>query len=307
MSAIFGFILGVIITIVLAILAIFGFIFTAIPGAEPEIADSGGEWSMYSPPVVDAAFLRDSLAFTDDVVVVAVAPESDFIDGHIPGAVQVDRATLAVTDTTAPGIAAWEADMETLLTDLGITRESLVVVYDDGSHDAARLWWVLTQLSHPQVSVLDGGLDAWSAIGEPLETGPVTTMPSLVPYEGMTSESALVSTEQVEAALDDPGVVIVDARPASEYAAGHIPGAVNIPTAANYSATDGALLPIDQLMAVYIDAGVTPDKQVIVYCNSGVYAASDLLALTYLGYPSVALYAGSWPEWSRDPSLPVEP
>ncbi len=307
MSAIFGFILGVIVTIALAFLALLGFIFTAVPGVEPEIAEVESGWTAYNVPVVDAAFLRDSLALADDVVVVALMPESDFVDGHIPGAVQVDRAELAITDTAAPTIAAWEADVEALLTDLGITRDTMVVVYDDGSHDAARLWWVLTQLSHPQVSVLDGGLDAWSAIGEPLETGPVTPVPAMAPYDGTPNTSALASKEQVEAALGDPGVAIVDARPASEYAAGHIPGAVNIPMEANYSSTDGTLLPIDQLMAVYIDAGVTPDKQVIVYCNSGVRASSDFLALAYLGYPNVALYAGSWPEWSGDPSLPVEP
>src|SRR5690606_16579771 len=131
----------------------------------------------------------------------------------------------------------------TLLTDLGITPETTVVIYDGGTHFGARLWWALTYLSHPSVAVLNGGLQAWTDLGEPSEMGPSTPIPAVVPYEGVPNDALLARQDQVLALLDDPSVAIVDARFEADYAAGHIPGAINIPMEANYSPVDGTLLP----------------------------------------------------------------
>ena len=301
------------------LLAIITFIFAAGFGvwtAYPEVAPTPVELpatviaeptgSSAAPWLVDPTWLRANL-HDPNLRIIALMPKDDYDKGHIPGAVQVDYPQLDLGDTSPAALAAWEASMDKLIGSLGITVDSTVVVYDNGTHYAPRFWWVLAERSHPKpVGVLDGGLAAWQTVSDQVET----TAPVLPPasaYTGTTDNAVLATKEQVVAALNHPDVVIVDARTAKEYAGGHIPGAINIPFLANYaSGPNGGLLPVNELTKLYVDAGITPDKQVIVYCSTGVRASSDVFALLWLGYPSVRNYTGAWAEWSADTSLPVE-
>jgi thiosulfate/3-mercaptopyruvate sulfurtransferase len=156
--------------------------------------------------------------------------------------------------------------------------------------------------------VLDGGWAAWRAAGGDTETGegdgPVG---DFRPREGVL---AVVSADRV---LDVP--VLVDARAPERYrgetepvdpVAGHIPGAINVPTVTNLAA-DGRFRSPDQLRALYEAAGVPTDgsQEVAVYCGSGVTAVHDLIALELLGVRA-ALYPDSWSGWTADPARPVE-
>ncbi len=176
-----------------------------------------------------------------------------------------------------------------------------VVVYDDwAAHAAGRCWWLLRHHGHDDVRVLDGGWAAWVADGGEVETGAVTTEPG--DFEAAPGRLPVVDADSVT----DAGVV-VDARAPERYrgevepvdpVAGHIPGAVNVPTSTNLGA-DGRFRPADQLRALYAAAGVEDgDADVAVYCGSGVTATHDLLALERIGV-TAALYPGSWSEWVR--------
>ena len=125
------------------------------------------------------------------------------------------------------------------------------------------LWWVLQERSHQQpVGVLDGGLAAWQANGGDVETGPVSAKPAATPYAGSTNSSVLATKSDVLASLDDSSVVIVDARTAKEYAAGHIPGAINIPFLANYATgADGGLLSADGFQSSISTPGSRPTSR----------------------------------------------
>jgi thiosulfate/3-mercaptopyruvate sulfurtransferase len=218
--------------------------------------------------------------------------------GHIPGAVFVDLdADLAA----APGEAGRHplpdpGQFASTLASLGISPDSHVVVYDDvGGRIAARLWWMLRSIGHGSVQVLDGGYQAWTAAGNDVGVGTVTA--ELAHYPNPSGFSGVVRHEEL------PGRTVVDARAGERYRgetepvdpkAGHIPGAINIPTDANL-AIDGRFLLGADLKDVY---GEVPDGAV-VSCGSGVTACHDALAMVLAGRPMPDVYVGSFSEWSR--------
>jgi thiosulfate/3-mercaptopyruvate sulfurtransferase len=191
----------------------------------------------------------------------------------------------------------------------GAANDSRIVVYDQGSsHAAARAWWVLRYFGASDVRLLDGGLGAWLAAG-----GLVTTdlpEPGAGTFDAHAGGMPLVDAAgAAEVARDG---ILLDARAPERFrgetepidpVAGHVPGALNAPTAENAGA-DGRLLPADELRELFSRKGLPTDGPVAVYCGSGVTAAQEVLALHETGIEA-ALYAGSWSEWVTDPSRPV--
>ena len=236
--------------------------------------------------------------------------------GHIPGAVFLDVAT----DLSAPGGGRgrpagrhpWpsEEQVSRVIGKAGIGSATRVVAYDDQSGAvAARLWYLLRASGHDEVAVLDGGIAKWQAEGRPLESGTVTPAPA--PFTARPRAGWVVARDEMTGL--DPSTLVIDARAGDRYRgetepidprAGHIPGAVNLPFAGNLTADAIPVFrPPDQLLARF--AAVGADRNLpVVYCGSGVTACHDLLALHAAGLRG-RLYAGSWSEWSADPSLPI--
>jgi thiosulfate/3-mercaptopyruvate sulfurtransferase len=190
----------------------------------------------------------------------------------------------------------------------GVSADRPVVVYDDwDGRAAARAWWLLRHHGHDDVRVLDGGLAAWQRAGGEVETG--ATHPEPGTFVAKPGRLPVLSAEEVPR-FDG---VLVDARAPERYrgetepidpVAGHIPGAVNVPTGTNLRA-DGTFRSADEVRALYAAAGATGEEPIAVYCGSGVTALHDALALAHAGIDTV-LYPGSWSEWVADPSRPVE-
>jgi thiosulfate/3-mercaptopyruvate sulfurtransferase len=190
----------------------------------------------------------------------------------------------------------------------GASNDSRIVVYDQGlSQAAARAWWVLRHFGATDVRVLDGGLGAWLAAG-----GPVTTAvpePGAGTFEahagGMplldAAGAARVALEGVLLDARVPERFRVEAEPIDPVA-GHVPGAVNAPTADNLAA-DGRFLPADDLRDLFSRKGIREGVAVGAYCGSGVTAAHHVLALHEVGIEA-ALYVGSWSERITDPNRP---
>jgi thiosulfate/3-mercaptopyruvate sulfurtransferase len=273
--------------------------------ATPVASPQSGSGYAHPEWLADAAWLKAHLS-DPTVKVVALTPSGDFAKGHIPGAAQIDWTDLTIVETSDQSVATWRGDVERKLTALGVARSDTVVVYDGGTFYAARLWWVLFQLGHADVRILNGGFPAWTAAGGEVETGPSTAKPAAQPYVGTPDESAIATLDEVKAALDNPSVAFVDARAPSEFRAGHIPGAFNVEFTRNGTPTEPRYWKsAADLRALYAAAGVTPDKTVIPYCSTGVRSAATYFTLRLIGYEHVSLFTGSWQEWSSHPELPV--
>ena len=254
--------------------------------------------------LADPAWLSQHIN-DDSLSVIALTPGDEFAGGHIPGAVQVDWPDLALSESAQ--IDAWRSQMEAWLTDLGIERSDTVVIYDGGTLYAPRLWWILYQLGHQDIRILNGGLSAWTDAGQALETGAVTPESAPEPYIGEPNDEAIATVDEVVAAVDDPATVLVDARTPDEYAQGYIPGAALFPfTEVAEPGQPPVWKSAEQLHAEFAALGVTPDKQVIAYCSTGVRSAALYFTLRLIGYDNVALFSGSYAEWTADPSRPIE-
>ena len=233
-----------------------------------------------------------------------------YLEGHVPGAVYVDLDTElaahgAPTDGRhpLPDPTAFQESARSW----GIDDGDTVVVYDGaGNLAAARAWWLLRWAGVDDVRILDGALPAWVAGGQPLSTDDVWPAPGL-----LTVRPGSLATVDVTQVADRPGV-LVDARAPERYRgatepidpkAGHVPGAVNVPTGGNLAA-DGSFLPAAALRERFAAAGVDGSRPVTVYCGSGVTAAHEIAALAIAGIDAT-LYPGSWSQWSNL-DLPVQ-
>jgi len=269
---------------------------------------------MKSAPIISADELAgrlDEVTVLDVRYAVGGPPGHDaFLDAHVPGARFVDLDTDLADPPGAGGRHPLPdaARFEVAMRRAGVSDDRPVVVYDDWQgRAAARAWWLLRHHGHRDVRVLDGGWAAWREAGHRIEVGATT------PRDGDFTVSPDTAMPVVEADAVPAVEVLVDARAPERFAgqtepldpvAGHIPGAVNVPTTANLD-EHGRFRPAAQLREVYAAVGARPDADVAAYCGSGVTAAHDVLAMEVAGIRA-ALYPGSWSGWITDPERPVE-
>ncbi|WP_296448006.1 sulfurtransferase [Rhodoferax sp. UBA5149] len=253
------------------------------------------------------------------------AGEQQYLQAHIPGAVRADldqhlSAAKSAPDAASGGrhplpsresFAAW-------LGSVGFSNSMQAVVYDrQGANYCGRLWWMLKWVGHEAVAVLDGGLQAWQAMGGETRSGlsvgtgaPASTSN----YALAPAKTTLIATETIAKQLGRPGLSLIDARGVPRFrgevepldpVAGHIPGALNRPFNLNLGA-DGKFKPASELRAEFdaLLAGRDP-ASVVHHCGSGVSAVPNIIAMEVAGLGRTGLYAGSWSEWCSNPARPV--
>ena len=226
---------------------------------------------------------------------------------HIPGAVNLDLFYYHWSDTSKEGMKAFDMEMQKLFSYVGVTEGKKVVFYDEVSGmSAARGVWLLLYFSHPQAFMLDGGMKRWENENLPFETKTNGFKPTK--FSGKINKDIVVGYEYIKKNLDK--IKLVDARTQEEFngtviraaRSGHIPNAINIDWNFNI-AEDGTMKDNKSLSELYQQ--LSPDAELVTYCQGGYRAANSFLALKKLGFKNVKVYVGSWGEWGNRLDLPV--
>jgi len=268
-------------------------------------------WSVASataPVLVDGNWLAANLKNDKIILVDMAADETQYDRFHLPGAIYLpyyaivkprkkDKVTLPLSD----------AELALRLGQFGISREHHIVIYDDmGGLNAARLFWGLERIGHPQVSVLDGGLVKWILDGRKVINAPSRRRPVQYVASGSGRDN-LASMEQVDRAGKD-GVTLIDTRSMEEYVGdmkrregGHVAGARWWEWSRAVDIEGGFVRrPVKTLQAELGALGMSDkSKPVIAYCRSGHRAAQTYMTLRSLGYEQVSLYAPSMNEYGQ--------
>ena len=263
--------------------------------------------------LVTASWLAQ-LGSSPDIVIVDGRPPDAYAQGHIPGAVNLPSTSLATRSSEEIETGPWRDRTIEQLGALGISSSNIAVAYDDqGSYFAARVRWALKHLGHDRAVILDGGLSAWTKLGQPLSTDVPARTPTT--YTGTTDPERLATARYVVERLGNPNVQILDVRTLAMYTgedpgtfkrSGHIPTALHLDWVNNVQAEQPRTFKsLAELQALYDGVGLDRNKEVIVYCNGGVWSANTMFVLEMLGYPHVRLYSASWGEWGNRDDLPI--
>jgi thiosulfate/3-mercaptopyruvate sulfurtransferase len=232
-----------------------------------------------------------------------------YAEGHIPGAVNLELYAFHWVDTSKAGLAAFARQMAMLLGAFGIDNEKQVIFYQNNSgYDAARGVWLLEWMGNRHGRLLDGGLNVWKKKGLALSTHDSEF--SRARFRPKLDRRAVSTLDELIRLAGERNAKMVDARSLGEYngsrrralKAGHIPGALNIEWKRAVR-RDGTLKSAKQLREIY--KGLSPNDELVTYCQSGYRAAHSWLILKLLGFENVKNYIGSWYEWGSAPSTTV--
>jgi len=281
-------------------------------------------WTALAAAPQPALISTDSLARmleNESVTVLDVRqPWTAYLQNHLPGSVWLNVETLRSTSGGLPFQLLPAEIYAALFSRAGVRADRPVVVYSAGDQfdiDATFVVWILAGFQHSRIYLLDGGYAKWQLEGKKLTQEYPHAEASGKALDAHHFKVPTAMLSDVQQTLGKPGVRLVDARPADQYGGsagaqrrrGHIPGAINHPWKDDLEQRDLSLVwkSVDSLRADYAARGITPDQDLILYCNSSTEASHVFFALKYLlGYPKVRIYTGAWSEWAERMELPIE-
>ncbi|MCA1978438.1 MAG: sulfurtransferase [Rhodocyclaceae bacterium] len=280
--------------------------------------------ALAAEPLVDVAWLKANLG-KPDIVIVDIQPASDFLRGHIPGAANTDFAKSGWREDRAdkvPDMLPAKFDkLAAHIGSLGVDNSSHVILVAPGSSYldmgwATRIYWTFKTLGHDNVSILNGGMAAWTKDkANPLETGAAkVAAKTFTPHPRM---DMLATVDDVKAAIASKKAVLVDSRPEDQFSGinrnpkasenGTLPGAKNLPTGWFTENGGGMFRDKATIEKLYKHAGVSTAGEQINFCNTGHLASIGwFVSSELLGNKKAKLYDGSMTEWTLTKAGPVE-
>jgi thiosulfate/3-mercaptopyruvate sulfurtransferase len=228
-----------------------------------------------------------------NLIVIDARPAGDYLKTHIDGAINIDAVSLS-SNTPTEGALKTVAEMAAIFGSNGVTPDKKIVIYCKTGVSAGRMYWVMKHIGFKDVSLLDGNMQGWFAARKPITKNPKKL--SAATFTPAVNSSILASKDYVKSKINSSGTVLVDSRIATDYEAGKIGNAISIPSE-NLS-VNSKLKSVADLTAIF--SSVPKDKEVIVYCKTGVTGSFTYFVLTsVLKYPNVKLYAGSYSDWTH--------
>ncbi len=249
----------------------------------------------------------DKIIDKPNLILIDARSFQEYSQGHITNAINLDLFSFHWIDTSQNGIYSFNEQLGKIFSLVGISEEKRVVFYDNTSGMlAARGVWLLEYFSHPNVSMLDGGITKWKNEERTLDRISVNYKPAN--FSGKPNPKVLAGFEYVLKNLNK--ITILDVRSKEEFdgelvraaRGGHIPTSTNIDYTENI-ADDGTLKNNEDLSELY---QMPKDAEIITYCQGAYRAANTFLALKKIGFTNVRVYLGSWGEWGNKLELPIE-
>lgn len=268
--------------------------------------------AVYAHPeqLVDTAWVASHAA--DANVRIVDMRQTGYAEGHVPGAVYL--SPVAIRDAkAAPTFLPTPEAFEAMMAKLGIGDATRVIVYDErGGIYAARLWWILNYFGHSNVALMNGGWIKWTAESRDKSTD--TPSPAAARFTAKPHPEMVATAADVLAAINKPGIKIVDARTVNEIEgrdlrgirrAGFIESSVPVYWEDLLDPQAKTFKPADEIKKIFEARGVLPSQQVIAYCQVGMRASVDLFALHLIGYTNLRNYYGAWEEWGNRDDTPI--
>ena len=256
--------------------------------------------------LVSPTELASSLKDPATVVIFVSTNEADFVAGHIPNARFVRYDEIAIDADGLSSELPPVDQLRTVLAAAGISEKSKVVIYG-AAIPAARMFFTLDYLGHPNAKLLNGGLNAWKASGGAIEIGEPKRS-AAVAFTPKPQPSRVVSADWIKERLSSPKMTLLDARPDAEFTGadggmggahvkGHLPDAHQLVWNSLLDAS-GTFLPDAELRKKFDAIGANPAIPLVSYCMVGMRASVTYFVARHLGYDA-RMYDGSIVDWTR--------